>query len=233
MPPVRMMQRAGRRRLRADPTAPVLPRRAWFDAPDAASQIVSRAVTPADRAMLESWVNHGYAIAEQVVPHDLIDDMLSDLDSLFVDDGTPTELVFHDVVTDDGRKAAVPHAALLELDPDQRAVMRDRSNWRVHAFHEVAGPQGRCQEALRADLDGGGSAEIADELQPATTTADREDGEGDRSLGIGCDNLDRAGRDMGEDAAWRHAGEQRSQLLAADYGVAQKRRDGGRPRMFE
>ena len=115
---------------------PELPKVAWFDEADAIEQIDSRADRAADRSVLRSWVRDGYAIVENVVPHELIDEMVADLDRLFVDDQLVPNAVLHDLVMPDGHRPNTDHGELVALAPAERAAIRDRSNWRLHAFHQ-------------------------------------------------------------------------------------------------
>lgn len=116
-----------------------LPTVAWFDEPDAFEQIEARANGAADRRVLESWVRDGCAIVENVVAHDLIDDMVIDLDRMFVDDELYPSAVLHDLVMPDGHRPNTAHRDLLALTPAEREAVRDRSSWRIHAFHQHSG----------------------------------------------------------------------------------------------
>lgn len=115
---------------------PELPSIAWFDEPDAVAQIAARSRAAADAAILRSWVRDGYAIVENVVPHDLIDEMVADLDRLFVDDELFPGAVLHDLVMPDGHRPNTDHRDLLGLTRSERVAVRDRSSWRIHAFHQ-------------------------------------------------------------------------------------------------
>jgi ectoine hydroxylase-related dioxygenase (phytanoyl-CoA dioxygenase family) len=134
------------RRARSRLRRPVpLPAVAWFDAPDARHEIARRGRTPADRAVLDSWVRHGYAIVEQIVPPDLIDEMLVDLDDFYRSDRAVDGVVFHDLLLADGHRATIPHRELVAVDLADRLAARDRSPWRVHGFFEHS----RAAEAVR------------------------------------------------------------------------------------
>lgn len=115
---------------------PHLPDVAWFDQPGALEQIDTRANRPDDRRVLQSWVRDGYAIVENVVPHDLIDHMVDDLDRLFVDDDLAPSAVLHDLVMPDGHRPNTDHRDLLALEPAERVAVRDRSSWRIHGFYQ-------------------------------------------------------------------------------------------------
>ena len=95
---VNVLERIRRRR----PPGPVLPARAWFDEPDASDRIADHVTDEADRAVLGSWVRDGYAIVENVVPHDLLDAMVDDLDTMFTGDETFAGVGLHDLVMPDG-----------------------------------------------------------------------------------------------------------------------------------
>lgn len=115
---------------------PALPEIAWFDEPDALEQVALRAATDADRAILTSWVRNGYAIVEDVVPHDVIDAMVDDLDAMFSADHRFPGVVLHDLVLPDGHRAQTEHGDLLGHERVERLAIRDRSNWRVHGFFD-------------------------------------------------------------------------------------------------
>jgi len=127
-----------RRRLRVYPNVktPALPERPWFEEADALEQVDRRALDEADRAILGSWVRDGYAIADGVVPHDLIDDMVADLDGMFSGDDPFPDVVLHDLVLPDGHRAQTAHRDLAAHGRQERVAIRDRSNWRVHGFYE-------------------------------------------------------------------------------------------------
>jgi len=128
-----------------------LPDTAWFDTEDAADQIAERAGNdPDDHRILSSWVRDGYAIVEDVVPHDLIDAMLTELDSAFTATAPLPGLEFCDLEFDaDGHRVTVDHGQLLARPVEQRLAARERSNWRVHAFVE----QSAAADAVRRDLE--------------------------------------------------------------------------------
>lgn len=115
---------------------PALPEVAWFDEPGADEQIDARADGEADRWVLESWVRDGYAIVEDVVPHDLIDEMVADLDRLFVGTDVIPGTILHDLVMPDGHRPNTDHGELMVLSPDERMAIRDRSSWRTHGFYQ-------------------------------------------------------------------------------------------------
>ena len=79
-------------------------------------------------------MRHGYTIVEQVVPHDLIDAMLADLDGLFVADEAIDGISFDGLEFDDGHHTTTAHRELLQRPVADRLAARDRSAWRLHAF---------------------------------------------------------------------------------------------------
>ena len=111
-----------------------VPTSAWFDHPGALSEIPRRATNPRDEATLTSWVQNGYAIVEQVIPHQLIDAMLADLDGLFVADEAIDGISFDDLTFDDGSGTPITHRELLQRPIADRLAARDASAWRLHAF---------------------------------------------------------------------------------------------------
>jgi ectoine hydroxylase-related dioxygenase (phytanoyl-CoA dioxygenase family) len=138
-------------RLTGGERPPHLPKVAWFDEPDAIEQIDARAHRAADRRVLQSWVRDGYAIVENVVPHDLIDEMVGDLDRLFVDEQLVPDAVVHDLVMPDGHRPNTDHRDLLALPLAERTAVRDRSSWRIHGFyrHSAAADAVREHPELR------------------------------------------------------------------------------------
>lgn len=146
-PIVDLLTRAAARVKRATQRPLDLPEQAWYDAPDAAEQVALRAGGSAsDERVLSSWVRDGYAVVENVVSHDDIDDMLAELDAVFTADTPVPGLEFCDLEFDtDGRRVTIDHAQLLERSPADRQAARERSNWRVHAFVE----QSRAADAVR------------------------------------------------------------------------------------
>lgn len=118
---------------------------AWFDAPDAADEIASRAETPQQVSVLQSWVDNGYAIVESLVPRSAIDAMLADLDGIF--DGASgtgqqsnalANIELHGLQFDDGDRGATRYAELAVLSIAERIAMRQRSNWRLHGFFHAS-----------------------------------------------------------------------------------------------
>ncbi len=118
--------------------APQLPTSAWFDGPDAEGEIADRAQGDTrDEQILSSWVRHGYAVVDEVVPHDEIDAMLDDLDGLFTAAAALPGLEFCDLeFGTDGHRVTIDHQQLLAYSTEDRLAARSRSNWRVHAFVE-------------------------------------------------------------------------------------------------
>jgi ectoine hydroxylase-related dioxygenase (phytanoyl-CoA dioxygenase family) len=125
---------------------PRLPTAAWFDEPGAAEQIDRRARTDADRRILRSWVDDGYAIVEQLVPADLLDEMVADLAGVFETDTPLPDVVLHDLVLADGHRASTEHRELLALERADRIAVRDRSSWRIHGFHRHSAAADRIRE---------------------------------------------------------------------------------------
>lgn len=115
---------------------PSLPSEAWFDSPDALEQIERRGTTGEDRAVLRSWVTDGYAIVEGLIDHGLLDEMVEDLDRVFVGESVVPGVRLHDLVMPDGHRANTDHDDLMQLADDERVAVRDRSNWRVHGFFD-------------------------------------------------------------------------------------------------
>ncbi|MDJ0767898.1 MAG: phytanoyl-CoA dioxygenase family protein [Ilumatobacter sp.] len=130
---LRRMVAGGRHRPVALPTS------AWFDEPGAIDEITERAGSTVDERILRSWVRDGYAIVEDVVPHDLLDEMVGDLDRMFIGDRPLDDLVVHDLELDGGHRATTSHSELLTLDREDRVAIRDRSSWRVHGFFQHSG----------------------------------------------------------------------------------------------
>ncbi len=133
------------RRLTGSTRATTLPSEAWFDRPDAELQIGDRAASDDDRRVLESWVRNGYAIVEGLVPHDLVDAMVGDLDAVFAE-GPAGELVVNDLVIDGHHRPTTSSSALRALDRAERLEARDGSSWRIHGFYEHSPAADRIRE---------------------------------------------------------------------------------------
>lgn len=131
-------------RRRSAPPEP--PADAWFDRADAADQIDDRATTADDRAILRSWIRDGYVVLPELVPHDLIDAMLADLDALFDARRPSAGLVVNDLVVAGGHRATISHGDLLALDADERRAARESSNWRLHGFFQHSEAADRIRE---------------------------------------------------------------------------------------
>lgn len=128
------------------PATRSLPDRPWFDEADAPEQVEARADSDADRAVLSSWVRDGYAIVEGLIPHDMIDSMVDDLDGMFVGDDALPGVVLHDLVLPGGHRAQTDHGELHEHEAVERLAIRDRSNWRVHGFYDHSAAADRVRE---------------------------------------------------------------------------------------
>lgn len=127
-------------------SAPELPSVAWFDEPDALDRVDDLASGEADRELLRSWVLDGYAIVPGLVPGDLIDEMLADLDGTFHADAPDGGLVFNDLVVGGVHHPTLPHAELLAVPEPERRAARQRSNWRLHGFFQHSPAADRIRE---------------------------------------------------------------------------------------
>lgn len=121
------------------------PTDAWFDAPDALRQIRRRASGEQDEATLTSWLRSGYAVVEQLIPHDLIDEMVADVDALFTADEPLDDVAIEGLDVRGEHRTSIPHQELVELPAAERMAARDRSRWRVHAFFQ----QSAAADAIR------------------------------------------------------------------------------------
>jgi phytanoyl-CoA hydroxylase len=139
MPQLRTaLRKITRRQPPPAPVVPATPTFAWFDQPGAYDEIARRASSEADRQVLRSWIDGGYAIVEGLVAHDLIDAMLADLDGLLDEGREPIDgLTFLDLVLPEGERTTTTHQELLELPYEARVAARARSNWRIHQLWEV------------------------------------------------------------------------------------------------
>ena len=144
------------RRLRSTRHAqrpPEVPTRAWFDQPDALAQIPRRAINQGDAATLDRGYVTATRIVEQVIPHELIEAMLADLDGLFVADEAIDGLSFDDLVFADGCRKATTHRELLQRPVADRLAARDRSAWEAARLLLLLGGSRRGAQLRRARTD--------------------------------------------------------------------------------
>ena len=111
----------------------------WFDQPDA-EQILARrrdsgALSDHTCAQLENWLEKGYIrVSEMIDPRD-IDEMNSDLESLWYEGLVHDGLFLQDIKLPGKEPAQISHAELMALDSETRLKIKTASNWRVFAFH--------------------------------------------------------------------------------------------------
>ena len=116
----------------------------WFDRPDAFQLLENRRraehLRDSDCELLTRWITDGYCVAEGVIPTDLIDSMVRDLDGLWTNEQQPfAGLDFCDLrFGDEASKPKTSHAELLGLTLAARLEARTKSNWRIHSFQKYS-----------------------------------------------------------------------------------------------
>ncbi len=115
----------------------------WFDRPDALEQLENRrrtgGLSDKDYELLTRWVTDGYCVAEGIIPEDLINVMMRDLNDLWMNDQPFAGLDFCDLrIGNDAPKPKTSHAELLKLTPTERMQARIQSNWRTHSFQKYS-----------------------------------------------------------------------------------------------
>jgi hypothetical protein len=129
------------RRLRRWPSDDI--QKPWFDQPDALQELERRRrsenLSNKDCELLSRWITDGYCVAEGLIPADLIDSMVGDLNQLWNSEQPFTGLDFSDLrVGDEAVKPKTSHAELLGLTPAARLKARTESNWRIHSFQNYS-----------------------------------------------------------------------------------------------
>jgi hypothetical protein len=113
---------------------------AWFDRQDALEQLENRRLrehlSEADAELLRRWITDGYCVASGIIPADLIDSMLLDLDHSWTAEQPFDGLDFCDLRFGPGDPVAkTSHRDLLQLTAAERLYARNHSNWRTSSFH--------------------------------------------------------------------------------------------------
>ncbi len=118
----------------------------WFDRPDALARIGS----DPQATLLRQWITEGWVVVDDVVDPADIDAMVATLDGLW---DAPAPLPHLELLDLRDAPGAPPrpmrHAELLALEREQRARMREASDWRIHGFHYVNAPARRLFHAPR------------------------------------------------------------------------------------
>src|SRR6266403_3794688 len=113
----------------------------WFDRPDALELLESRRrrehLSDADTELLTRWTTDGYCVAAGIIPADLIDSMLLDLDNAWTAQQPFAGLDFCDLRFGPGDPVAkTSHHDLLQASAAERLYARSHSNWRTSSFHD-------------------------------------------------------------------------------------------------
>jgi hypothetical protein len=115
----------------------------WFDRPDALELLESRRrrehLSDADTELLTRWTTDGYCVAAGIIPADLIDSMLLDLDNTWTAEQPFAGLDFCDLRFAPGDPVAkTSHRDLLQASAAERLYARSHSNWRTSSFHNYS-----------------------------------------------------------------------------------------------
>ena len=85
--------------------------------------------------MLRKWCEDGYVIVPGLVPAELIDSFVRELDDVWERSGPIAGLAVSDVILDDGYHVHVAHSDLVRLPVEQRRRISEVSNWRIGEYH--------------------------------------------------------------------------------------------------
>lgn len=115
----------------------------WYDRdewPDALREMRrARKVGDSDAAMLRKWCEDGYFVVSGLIPEQLIDAFVREIDDVWERETAIDELAVSDVLLDEGHRVHVPHVELIRLDADKRRQIKARSNWRIGQYHLYSG----------------------------------------------------------------------------------------------
>jgi ectoine hydroxylase-related dioxygenase (phytanoyl-CoA dioxygenase family) len=111
----------------------------WYEQPDAAERLHkmrAHGLTEQQYDMLAKWLQDGYCVLQQVIPHHQIDAMNADMEALWTAEAPREGLAVVDLkMKPDESPAQVSHEELLKLPLNERMRVRKQSIWRIHGFH--------------------------------------------------------------------------------------------------
>jgi len=112
----------------------------WYDRKDAHACIdVREGLSDAEVHALRKWVDDGYFVVKQAVSPKLVDEMVGDLESLWLANRPFEDLQIEEVRLDPNMPPGISHSDLLGLEQEKRLDLRDHSTWRVHGFNRFSG----------------------------------------------------------------------------------------------
>jgi SAM-dependent methyltransferase len=135
-PPVRLPEAGSTETRRWPQDVALLP---WYDRDDWQERLERMRRTgqlaEADAAMLVKWCEDGYVVVPGLVPGELIDAFVREIDDVWERDDAIDGLAVSDVQLDEGYKVHVPHSELVRIEPAKRQEIKQRSNWRIGQYH--------------------------------------------------------------------------------------------------
>jgi len=111
----------------------------WYDRDDWQESIArlrqSGDVGESDVPILVRWCEDGYVVVPGLVPADLIDAFVREIDDVWEHDTAIDGLAVSDVQLDAGYRVHVPHGELVRIERAKRQEIKQRSNWRIGQYH--------------------------------------------------------------------------------------------------
>lgn len=110
----------------------------WFELPDAINRVpelASKWQEPDADALLRKWLTDGYIVLDNCFSEDEIDQFSKEVDDAWTAEQPSSGLSVSDVRVGDVTHVHMAHADLLALAPEDRALAKLRSNWRIGEFH--------------------------------------------------------------------------------------------------
>jgi hypothetical protein len=111
----------------------------WYDRSDWTDSIERmrrvRQLGDDDAALLRKWCEDGYVVIPKLIPAELIDSFVGEIEDVWERSDPIVGLAISDVILDEGYRVHVPHEDLVRLEPERRRHIKQVSNWRVGQYH--------------------------------------------------------------------------------------------------
>jgi SAM-dependent methyltransferase len=111
----------------------------WYDRSDWSEHLArmqrERKLDDDRAAMLRKWCEDGYVVVPHLVPGELVDAFVREIDDVWERDEPIAGLAVSDVNLDEGYRVHVPHGDLVRIDPERRQHIKEASNWRIGQYH--------------------------------------------------------------------------------------------------
>src|SRR5262245_53146164 len=112
--------------------------RPWFDQPSALKLLERRrkaeSLSDKDFEALRHWTDHGYIVCRDLVPVEVVDGMLSDLDNVWTTTTPIEKLVIDDLRLRPEDPPGVQHSKLVTVDQPTKEKLKRENRWRIHEF---------------------------------------------------------------------------------------------------